>query len=148
MAAAVTEKFEQMILDVELVLGSGIYTPICGMTDVTITPQATIDSTEIPDCADESLPLSIEKSVRSIEVSVSATGVWAQSSQSALKSWFYSAARKNIRIRDTAAASGDIGIESGLALMSKLDNTRTKGKKVTADIELVFDGVPARTNQP
>ncbi|TGP65451.1 hypothetical protein EN868_03100 [Mesorhizobium sp. M2D.F.Ca.ET.225.01.1.1] len=148
MAAAQTEKYEEMILDVELVAGSGIYTPICGMTDVTITRQATVDSSEIPDCDDESLPLSIEKQVRSIEVSVSATGVWAKTSQDALKQWFYSAVTKNVRLRDTAAASGDIETESGPALLSKLDNTRTKGKKVTSNIELVFDGSPARTDKP
>lgn len=148
MAAPVTEKYEEMILDVEMVAGSGVYTPICGMTDVTITRTATIDTSEIPDCDDESLPLSIEKQVRSIEVSVSATGIWARSSQDALKQWFYSAATKNCRIRDTAAASGDIEIESGPALLAHLNNTRTKGKKVTADIELQFDGSPARTDKP
>jgi hypothetical protein len=148
MATPVTEKYEEMILDVELVPGSGVYTPICGMTDVTISRSATIDSSEIPDCDDESLPLSIEKQVRSIEVTVSATGIWAKSSQDALKQWFYSAATKNIRIRDTAAASGDIETESGPALLSKLDNTRTKGKKVSADIELQFDGSPARADKP
>jgi hypothetical protein len=148
MATPTTEKFEEMILDCELVAGSGIYTALCGMTDVSITRTATIDSSEIPDCADESLPLSVEKQVRSIEVSVSATGIWAQSSQSALKAWFYSSATKNVRIRDTAAATGDIWIESGSALLAHLNNARTKGKKVTADIELQFSGAPARTNKP
>lgn len=148
MAVPVTEKYEEMILDVELVASSGIFVPICGMTDVTITRSATIDSSEIPDCDDESQPLSIEKQVRSIEVSVSATGIWARSSQDALKTWFYSSASKNVRIRDTAAASGDIEIESGPALLASLNNTRTKGQKVTAEIELQFSGSPARTDKP
>lgn len=147
MATPVTEKYEEMILDVELAPGSGVYTPICGMTDVTISRSATIDSSEIPDCDDESLPLSIEKQVRSIEVTVSATGIWAKSSQDSLKQWFYSAATKNVRLRDTAAASGDIETESGPALLSKLDSTRTKGKKVSAEIELQFDGSPARADK-
>lgn len=148
MATPVTEKYEEMILDVELVSGSGIYTPICGMTDVTISRSATVDSSEIPDCDDESRPLSIEKQVRSIEVTVSATGIWAKSSQDSLKQWFYSSATKNIRLRDTAAASGDIETESGPALLTKLDNTRTKGKKVSAEIELQFDGSPTLTDKP
>lgn len=146
MATPVTEKYEEMILDVELISGSGVYTPICGMIDVTISRTATIDTAEIPDCDDESQPLSVEKQVRSIEVSVSATGVWARSSQDALKQWFYSAAVKNIRIRDTAAASGDIAIESGPALLASLNNSRTKGKKVSAEIEIQFDGTPDRTD--
>jgi hypothetical protein len=148
LATPVTEKFEEMILDVEFVAASGVYTSICGMTDVTITRTATIDSSEIPDCADESLPLSVEKQVRSIEVSVSATGIWAQANQSLLKAWYYSSATKNVRIRDTAALSGDIYMESGPALLAHLTNQRTKGKKVTADIELQFSGAPTRTNKP
>lgn len=146
MAKAQTEKYEEMILDVEFVASSGIYTAICGMTDVTISRSASIDSTEVPDCDDESQPLSIEKQVRSIEVSVSGTGVWAKTSQDALKQWFYSSATKNVRLRDTAAAVGDIAIESGPALLASLNNSRTKGQKVTAEIEIQFDGTPTRTD--
>lgn len=146
MATAVTEKYEEMILEVEFVASSGVYTPICGLIDVTITRTANIDSAEVPDCDDESLPLSIEKQVRSIEVSASGTGVWARSSQSALKEWFYSAATKNARLRDTAAANGDVEIESGPALLANLSNTRTKGQKVSAEIEIQWDGTPSRTD--
>lgn len=147
MATAVTEKYEEMILDVETTAGSGVYTPICGLIDVTIARSANVDTAEVPDCTDESLPLSVERQVRSIEVTVSGTGVWARSSQDMLKEWFYSAATKNIRIRDTAAASGDIEIESGPALLTTLTNTRTKGQKVSAEIELQFDGVPTRADK-
>lgn len=146
MARAVTEKFEEMILDVEWTAESGVYTPICGLTDVTVTRTSNIDSAEIPDCDDESLPLSIEKQVRSQEVTISGTGVWAQSSQSLLKEWWRSGATKNIRIRDTNAASGDIEIESGPALLATLTNSRTKGQKVTSEIELQMDGVPSVTD--
>jgi hypothetical protein len=145
MATAVTEKFEEMILDVEFTAGSGVYTSICGLIDVTVTRTANIDSAESPDCDDESLPLSVEKQVRSIEVSVSGSGVWARSSQGVMKDWFYSSATKNVRLRDTAAASGDTETESGPALLANMSNTRTKGQKVSAEIEIMFDGTPART---
>lgn len=147
MATAVTEKYEEMILDVEFVASSGIYTTICGLIDVTINRTANVDTAEIPDCDDESLPLSIERQVRSIEVTVSGTGVWAQTSQSLLKEWFYSSATKNVRLRDTKASVGDVEIESGPALITNLSNSRTKGQKVTAEIEIQFDGTPARTDQ-
>ena len=146
MATAVTEKFEEMILDVETTPGSGVFAAICGLIDVTITRTANVDTAEVPDCDDESLPLSLEKQVRSIEVNVSATGVWARSSQSMLKEWFYSAATKQIRLRDTAASVGDVEIEAGAALLTTLTNARAKGQKVSAEIELQFDGVPARTD--
>lgn len=146
MATAVTEKYEEMILEVEVTADSGTYTPICGLIDVTISRTANVDTAEVPDCDDESLPLSLEKQVRSVEVTISGTGVWARSSQSVLKEWFYSSATKNIRLRDTAAASGDVGTESGAALLTTLTNTRTKGQKVSAEIEIQFDGTPTRTD--
>jgi hypothetical protein len=145
MARAVTEKFEEMILDVEFTAGSGVYAPICGMTDVTINRTSNIDTSEIPDCDDESLPLALERQVRSQEVTVSATGVWARSSQSLLKTWWLSGETLNVRLRDTAAASGDIEIESGAAILASLNNSRTKGQKVTSEIEIQFDGVPTTT---
>ena len=146
MATPVTEKFEELILDVEFVAESGTYTPICGLIDVTVTRTANVDTAEVPDCDDESQPLSLEKQVRSIEVSVSGTGVLARSNQSLLKEWFYSAATKNVRIRDTFASVGDVEIESGAALITSLGTGRTKGQKVSLEIELVFDGTPSRTD--
>lgn len=146
MAKATTQSFEQLILDVEFVASSGTYTAVCGLIDVTVTRTANVDTAEVPDCADESLPLSLEKQVRSIEVSVSGTGVWAQESHGNLMDWFYSSATKNVRIRNTNASTGDTEIESGAALLTSLTNTRTKGAKVSAEIEIQFDGTPTRTD--
>jgi hypothetical protein len=146
MAVAVTEKYEEMVLEVETAV-PGTYTIICGMVDVTVSRAASVDTSEVPDCADESLPMSLEKEVRSIEVKVSASGVWAQSSQDMLSDWFYSSNSKNIRVRNTKAATGDTETEAGPALLVKLDNMRTKGKKVSAEIEIEFDGTPTRTNK-
>lgn len=150
MAKPVTEKFEEMILDVEVdPIGSpGVYTSICGMLDVTITRAANVDETEVPgDCDDESVPVSVEVSVRSITVTVSATGVWARSSNKAMLDWFYSSATKNVRLRNTAAASGDPETESGPALLTNMTDARTKGQKVTREIEIRFDGTPTVTDK-
>lgn len=144
-AYAETEKYEEMILDVEFTASSGVYSPICGMSEITITRTANVDEDEIPPCDDESDPVSVDVNVRSITVSVSANGKWAKSSQGAMKDWFYSGQPLNIRLRDTAAESGDTEIESGPALLSALNNTRTKGQSVSAEIELRFKGIPTRT---
>lgn len=143
MAVATTEEFDEMVLETSE--DGTTWTKICGMIDVTITRTSNLDTAEVPDCADESLPLSLEKSVRSIDFSVSATGVWAQSSQETLKDWFYNSERKRVRIGDTAASIGDTEYETGYAYLANLSNTRTKGQKVSAEIELQFDGTPTRT---
>ena len=42
-------------------------------------------------------------------------------------------------------ATGDTTIEQGPALLTTLTNTRTKGQKVSAEVEMQFNGLPTRT---
>ena len=144
MAVATTQSFDQMVLETSE--DGTTWTKICGIVDVTVTRSANMDSAEVPDCDDESLPLSLEKSVRSVEVSASGTGVWAQESQDLLKDWFYSSASKRARISDTNASSGESEIESGFAFLTNFTTGRTKGQKVSASIEIMWDGTPTVTN--
>ena len=78
MAKAATQSFAQMVLEVEFTTGT--WSKVCGLIDVTITRTANVDTTETPDCADETLPLYVEREVRSLEVTVSASGTWALAS--------------------------------------------------------------------
>ncbi len=146
MAVAVTQKFEELVLEVETST-PGTYAKLCGLTDVEISRTANVDTVEIPDCDDESLPYSIERQVRSVEVTISATGVWAQQSWGTMSDWFYSSTTKNIRIRNTKASVGDLETEAGPALLTNLSHSRTKGQKVTASVEILFDGTPTRTDK-
>lgn len=145
MAQAVTQKYEELVLETSE--DGTTWSRICGLIDVEITRTANVDTAEVPDCADESLPLGVERQVRSIEVSVTGTGVWAQSSHEALQDWFYSSATKRARIGNLNASVGDTEYETGMALLTNLSNSRTKGQKVTASISLEFDGTPTRTNK-
>lgn len=149
MARAMTAKFEELILEVEWTPGSGTYTSVCGMIDVTINRSSNIDTAEVPDCDDESLPLAVERQVRSQEVTASATGVWALQSHEKVLDWWYAGTTLNCRLRNAKAqasgAAGDTTIESGAAILASVQNGRQKGAKVTAEIEIQFDGVPSRT---
>jgi len=152
MARAQTAKFEEMILEVEFTPGSDTYSPICGMTDVSINRTSNIDTTEVPDCTDESLPLSIERQVRSQEVTASGSGVWARQSHQNLMQWWRSGAVLNARLRNANVEDngtiGDIFEETGPAILVNLNNSRTKGQKMTAEMEIQWDGVPAVTTVP
>lgn len=143
MAAPITEKFEQLVLETSE--NGTTWTRVCGLVGVTISRTAQFDSTEVPaDCADESLPLSVEKALRTIEVAVSGDGVWAQQSHGDMLDWFYSGATKRVRVGNLNAAVGDTEYETGMALLSSLTNQRTKGQKVTMSLEIQFDGTPTR----
>lgn len=151
MARAVTAKFEELVLEVNFtpLVTPAVFSRICGITDVEITRQSQIDTTEVPDCDDESLPLAIERQVRSQEVMISGSGVWALEYHERLLDWFYAGTALPVRLRNAKAIAdgvvGDTIHEQGPALLVNLSNARTKGQKVTASIELQFDGVPVRT---
>lgn len=145
MARAVTQKFEELVLQVETSTPGEYSASICGLIDVEISRTANVDTVEIPECDDESLPLSVERQVRNIEVTVSGTGVWAQQSHGTMMDWFYSSAVKNVRIGNLNAATGETEYETGPAILTQLNNARTKGQKVSASIAIEFDGTPART---
>ncbi|WP_249696436.1 phage tail tube protein [Stappia sp. WLB 29] len=148
MAAPVFEEFEEMVLEVEFDPDGtpGTYTKICGLLGVQINRSANVDTSETPaDCEDESLPLDVTRSVRSIDVTVGGTGFWARGSQGKMKTWFYSGQALNARVTDAAAASGDIATESGPCLLTQLNNAREKGQQVSADIQLTFKSTPTLT---
>jgi len=145
MTAAVIEEFHEMILEISTDSGA-TWSKICGMTDVTVNRTTNVDSTEIPDCDDESLPFNLVKKVRSKEMTVSGTGVWARGSQGMMKTWYHDGLQYLTRIHDSAAASGDIAYEQGTAILSNYSTSRTKGQSVTAEIELQFSGVVTTTN--
>lgn len=154
MARADTAKYEEYILEIEAdpVGAAGTYSLLCGLTDVEISRTSNVDTTEVPDCDDESLPFSIERAIRSQEVTISGTGVWALGSNKEMSDWWYSGATLNTRMRnakaETEGAVGDPFAETGPALLVTLSNSRTKGQKVTASIEIQFDGLPTRTLVP
>lgn len=146
MPAPTTETFQQMTLETSE--NGTTWTKICGLIGVTINRTAQFDSTEVPaDCVDESLPLRIEKSVRTVDVTVSSEGVFAQQSHKTLSDWFYSGATKQVRIGHDATLTGDPQYERGPAFLTTFNNVRAKGQKVTASIEIAFDGTPTRTNK-
>lgn len=145
MARATTATFDKLVVEVEWVNGSGTYSRWCGLTSRGINRTSNMESSEVPDCDDETLPSALEKSVRSQEVTIAGSGVWAAQSHGNAMDWYYSGATKNIRVQHANAEAGDTEYESGQAYLVTLNNTVEKGQKVQAEISIEFDGMPTRT---
>jgi predicted secreted protein len=137
MTRATTESFEQLTLEIETAT-PGTFAKIVGILDVKVTRKANTDSTEVPDATDESKPLTMVKQVRSLEVTLTGSGTWAQESHKLISDWFWSGSAKNIKITHVGALTGDPAVESGFALLTQMDNQRQKGKLVTADLTIEF----------
>lgn len=146
MAAPVTARYDQMTLEVETTT-PGTYARLCGLRDMTVSRALAVDEDEIPDCDDETLPFGVDVNPRSLTVTISAEGVWAQSNHDLMLKWVSLAQTKNVRIRHAAALVGDVEFESGPALLTKLDHEKTKGKVVSASIEIRIKGNPTLTDR-
>lgn len=144
MARAQTASFHQMVLEVETDT-PGTYAKLCGLTSRGISRQSNMQTSEVPDCDDESLPAAVERAVQSQEVSISGSGVWAAQSHETMLDWWYSGTSKNVRIKHVNAAVGDTEYETGQAYLVSINNQAERGQKVTAEISIQFDGLPART---
>jgi hypothetical protein len=104
-----------------------------------------MSTSEVPDCDDESLPAAVERAVQSQEVTISGSGVWAAQSHETMLDWWYSGATKSVRVQHVNAAIGDTEYETGNAYLVSISNQAERGTKVTAEIEVQFDGIPTRT---
>lgn len=147
MAYATTSSFDKTTLAVEFVALSGTYSPICGITSWSYTEATQMDETEVPDCADLSLPLEVQRAVRSVGATAQASGVWALSSHQNILAWARSAATKSVRITfgvvsDSGTPGTDTETLTGDAYMTNLNYELAYGQKVNASFELVFDGLP------
>ena len=114
----------------------------CGLTSRTVNRQHNMQTTEVPDCDDESLPAAVERAVQSSEMTIAGTGVWAAQSHGMMMDWWRSGKTKNIRVANVKAPSGTVQYEQGPAYLTQLNNTAERGQKVTAEINIEFDGIP------
>lgn len=143
----ISAEFQHLVVEVETDV-EGTFSKVCGITSRGINRQHNMQTAEVPqDCEDESLPSAVERAVQSSEVTISGSGVWASQSHEMMLDWWYSGAKKNIRVQHVNAAIGDTEYETGLAYLVSLNNTVEKGQKVTAELEIQFDGVPTRTKK-
>ncbi len=146
MAIAPTANFEDYVMEVDF--GAG-FLRICGLTDVTVSRTNNTDTTEVPDCADESLPFYLQRAVRSSDATVGATGVWSLTHHQQVINWFNTGATYPVRITNAKVvadgASGDIEAETFPMILTALNNERTKGQVVTAELSMERNGATTFT---
>lgn len=147
MAYATTSSFAKTTLGVEFVAGT--FANICGITQWSYSETTQLDETEVPDCADLDKPFQIERSVRSVGAQASCSGVWALASHQKMLDWSRSGVTKPVKISflvaQTSGTATDTVALTGDAYLTNLSFEVTKGQKVSASFELVFDGLPVPT---
>ncbi|WHZ35757.1 phage tail tube protein [Sagittula sp. MA-2] len=152
MAIAQTADFDEYVLEVEFTAGSGTFAKVCGLTDFSVSRTNDTGSSMVPDCADESLPYYIKRAVTSQDISISATGVWALANHADMRDWWGAGSTLNVRVTNAAVTAsgtaGDPEVETIPMILTALNNARTKGQVVTAEIELQQNGAATVTDIP
>lgn len=148
MAKATTKAFHKFLLKLETTPGSGIFTALCGLTSRGINREHNMSETEVPDCADESLPAAVERAVQSSSVTMEASGVYAAESHKRLYDWWANGVALDVQIEYVDATAGQIRYEEGPAYLTGFNNSVARGEKLSAELSIAFDGVPAVTLVP
>lgn len=146
MAYATTSSYDKMTLAVDFA-DTDTFETICGITSWSYTENTNLDETEVPDCADLTKPLQVERAVRSVGATANASGVWSLSSHEDILSWSRSGATKEVKITfgvvtDSGTGGTDTETLTGNAYMTNLSYELAYGQKVQASFDLVFDGLP------
>lgn len=149
MPKAETAKFEEFVLEIEF--ETGTYERICGVSGVGVNRTNNTETSSVPDCADESLPDHIVRMVASQDATISGTGVWALEHDAKMKTWFFEGSTRNVRITNAKVVAdgvaGDIEAETYPMIMSQMNNERTKGQVVSAEVTFEKAGAVTLTEK-
>ncbi|MBW4985076.1 phage tail protein [Mameliella sp. CS4] len=144
MAIAPTAEYQDLVMEVEFTAGSGTYTRVCGLTNITINRSKNMADSQVPDCADESLPHYIKRAAQSKDIGISATGVWALTHHQKVYNWWSQDLTLNVRVTNAKVTSdgvsGDTESEVIPMKLESLNNARQDKQVVSAEISLVQDG--------
>lgn len=147
MANATTGTFAQF----KILVGDGAtpteaFSAVCGLTSRGLNGSSDVVTSEVPDCSDDDLPSWQEKDVKSIGMSLSGSGMWAQESHELLMAWFMSGARKNVRVQYANADTGDTELIQAPAVLTQLNHAAEKGGRISAEITIEFAAKPTLTD--
>lgn len=147
MAQATTSTFGNF----KILLGDGaspteVFAPICGLTSKGINYNTETNTVEVPDCTNEDAPAYKEQGVKSYDVTLSGSGMWAAQSHGVLVDWWKSGTAKNIKVEYSTAASGDVKTVAGPALLTSLGSSVEKGGRLSAEIAIAFTQMPTFTD--
>jgi len=134
MTQASTLKFSQFLIQ----LGNGavpeVFIAPCGLNSRGFSRTAATNDTNVPDCDNPDAPSWLERDVVSLSGALSGSGVVANEDFDVWEAWFDSAVSKNVKI------TLGTRVWIGLCLLTKLDVTGSRGKRVEFSATIDTDG--------
>jgi predicted secreted protein len=134
MTQATTLKFSQFLIQ----LGNGavpeVFASPCGLNSRGFSRTAATNDTNVPDCDNPDAPSWLDRDVVSLAAALSGSGVVADEDYDVWNTWWESGISKNIKVT--------LGTRTwiGAAVLTKLNVTGNRGKRVELDVSIDSDG--------
>lgn len=122
-----------------------VFSQPCGLITRVFNLSASTSSTLIPDCDDPEAPAWEAKDVNALSAQITGAGVLAVEAYAFWRNWFMNAVSKNVQINFDAPG---MGYYAGSFIMSKFQNTGTRGQKITVDVTMDNDGAVTWVDVP
>lgn len=127
-----------------LLLGDGadpeVFTAPCGLTSRGINFSKETNDVTVPDCEFPENPAWQERAVRSLSGTISGSGILAMEAFPTWRSFFFSTATKNVRVKLDAPLANNGGHWEGRFHCTTFNLTGEIGDKVQVEVELSNDG--------
>jgi hypothetical protein len=139
MAEPTTITGDQILIQVEMVPGSGTYAHPCLInSDRGFARSANVISEVVPDCDDPSAPAWTSTEVDGLAASISGSGMLDLTSLPDFDEWYESGTNRNVKVKLGTAGGRTY---TGAYKLTQFDQTGTRKTRATASITLNSDGV-------
>lgn len=115
----------------------------CGFTQKSLTIDAAVSDTTVPDCDDPEAPAWTERAVTALSATVTGQGVMAMESLELWREWALAADSIAVRVEFDAAVPAGGGFYSGNAILQSLGQSvalGSDGNKTQLSVNIVNDG--------
>lgn len=119
---------------------------LCGLTSKGLNMSSDVVTSEVPDCSNEDLPSWQEKDIKSISATISGSGMWTSEAHETMFQWWFTGAKKNVKVSWMVAETGDVKTLTGPCVLTSLGQAVDKGNRLSAEISLEFSAKPTTTD--
>jgi len=119
------------------------FTNFCGASGITLTLNNEIQSENVGDCLDWTLPVVVVKEYGAQNASATINGTWAAENNDDVLLWALEQKKLPVRIHFVNAAVGKIEYLDGVAMLASTDISdigNVTGAKVSRALQIEFDG--------
>lgn len=117
------------------------FTEPCGFKERSLTITASTTETDVPDCADPTLPGWMEREVSTISAEINGSGVFNKAVHDAAREWMLSGERREVELVFAGNLAAGGGKYTGMMILTSLGIASPYREVLTAEVTAQSAGV-------